>query len=170
MANFNLGALVDWEQIGLGELIDFDIPQAGFRAVDFDILADQEIALYGVSEDGETWLLALGDGMMNVKFTTAQRVAVFAKGPDGALVSMRTRLRSQVIAENGEPSLTSIQPRVSSQDAEFQRMMMIMRLNTERREAQLRAEIEALAQRVQAADEAASVIEPEAPQDDGGAA
>lgn len=161
MTNFNLGGLQDWQPAIVGDLIDFDIPGEGFRAVMFDVICDRRVAAYGVSADGETWLLGCGDGQFTCRFTTNQRVGVSFASEDGdAVIFIRSPVQSQVIGESAEASFTTIEPRQAGPSDEVRRMMMIMQLNQQRREAALRAEFAA---QVEASRDRSQVIEPEAP-------
>lgn len=157
MANFNLGSLADWVPLGVGELVQFDVADDGFRAVDFDLLADVPVAVFAFAGD-DSWLVAKGDGLMNVRFVTARPVGVAVMLPEDAQVWLRSKARSQRVEDDGSVSYTSIEPRQSSQDAQFARMMNIMKLNQLQRENALRAEFEA---RLSAQAEAAQVIERE---------
>lgn len=159
MSNFSLGSLVDWKEIGLGELIDFEMPSAGFRAVDFDIMASDRVEIHAVGTGEDAWLVGVGDGIINVRFTTAARVAVviMADPSSPVRVWMRTKLQTQVVPESLDDTFTTIEPRGSSSDLEFKRLQRMMELNQLRREQALREEFN---QRLAARD---ALVEPDDP-------
>lgn len=140
MKNYNLGSLRNWRQVAMGELTEFAVPQNGFRAVSFELIADAPVAVRAVSGD-DAWLLAMGDGHMNVKFSIDTTVGVVVLGDPAADVFIRTRTETQVIPESEDPTYTSIEPRPAGPSDEVKRMMHIMRLNEVRRDQQLQAAI-----------------------------
>ncbi len=139
--NYNIGQLARWSPVGMGELLAFDLVD-GFRAVSFDLMADQHVIVRAVTQN-DSWTLAVGYGLMTISFTATDPVAVVVEGPDDAQVHMRTNVEGQVVPETLDPSFTVIEPRVAGPSDEIKRMMHLMRLNMQQREAQIRAEYEA---------------------------
>lgn len=158
MQNFNLGSLVDWSPVALGEISAIDVAEDGYRTCEFGVLASDAVRVYVVDGD-ESWLVGVGSGQFSVKFTVHRPVGLAVFGPDDAEVFLRTHVRSQLLDEFGEPAFTTIEPR-RAQNSEVERMMRIMRLNSDLRERQLRAEMEARIAQAVAAN--AVVVEPAA--------
>lgn len=157
MSIFNLGGLQEWHPAIVGDLIDFDVPQDGFRAVRFDVIADRRVSAYAVTAEGTTWLLGVGDGQFSCRFTTADRVAIsFACEDQDAVIFIRSPVDTQVIGESAEATFTTIEPRQAGPSDDIRRMMMIMQLNQQRREAALRAEFSA---QIEASRQQAEVVE-----------
>lgn len=75
--NFNLGSLEDWQAVLPGEVIDFDLPDAGFRQVQFDVLSEKRVSVYAATEDGVTNLVVVGEG----QFSSAASAPLVSKKP-----------------------------------------------------------------------------------------
>lgn len=161
MKNFNVGALRQWKQVATGEVLDFPTPQNGYRKVTFEVIAGETVAVQAVSEKA-AYLVALGDGHMNVTFSTDAPVGIVFLGDPEALVFIKTMDATQVIPESHDASYTTIEPRPAGPSDEVKRMMQIMHLNNERRIAQ---QMEALREEARRARRADPVVEddPEAP-------
>lgn len=162
MLNFNLGALADWQPFGVGEVLQFDLPGADFRRVEFDIMAEELVSVRAtLGEEGDA-CVAVGQGFMSVAFTTDHAVQVTLYGPPEASVMIRTRAATQVIAPSKEPTFTKLEPRSRRMDDQFTRMMRIMEHNARRREAVLLeelSEVRKLSGKPKEASEEAPVIE-----------
>ena len=141
-ANFDMGALVDWREAVVGDLLLFEVPVDGYRNVRFDMCADRFVSVHAIAGD-KTWLVGCGEGRFDVAFSTNESVAICVFGDKDAVVFMRTHVATQVVGESGEASFTSIEPRPAGPSDEIRRLMLMMRLNAERREAQLRQEFDA---------------------------
>lgn len=133
MANFNLGSLRGWRQIGVGELLTFDVPTSGFRTVGFDVISDQFVSAKAVMED-EYWLVGCGHGQFSIKFATSEPVAVAFTGDPMADIYVRTRFETQLLTESGEVSFTEMEPHRAGPPDEVKRMMLLMKYNADRRE------------------------------------
>lgn len=167
MQHFNIGALGSWRPVALGELFDFALPQNGYRSVHFDVMASELVAVYAVA-GASTWLVGVGQGMIECKFSTNEAVGVVVTGPDGADVYMRTRIETQVVDVPDDPIFTSIEPRRVGPPDELKRMMLLMQLNMKRREAELMGDMERRLAAIEArppVTEAVEVIEPTGGQD-----
>jgi len=161
MGRFVMGGLADWEPLAVGELLDFRVV-GNFRAVAFDLIADRQVAVYAVSPVLGERLVAVGFGLMAVSFSASEDCAVSVVGDPDAAIYVRGRVKTQLMPESGDASFTRIEPRQTGTSDEVRRMMVIMRLNAERREAALRGEFEArLAAREAPPPDA--VVEPEPP-------
>lgn len=144
MREFNAGNLAQWEQISCGEMIDFTVPEAGFRQVKFDVIADGHVSVRVVTPD-QWWLVAAGLGRFAVRFGMAENFAVAIEGDKDTAVFVRTGRELSLIPESITPTHTTVEPRGRHENAEVRRMMLAMRINADRREAMLKAEIARLA-------------------------
>lgn len=142
MTNFNLASLDQWKPVDLGVLFSFDLPTVGSRTVEFDFIADSEIAVTVISGD-ETWLVAYGSGLNSVRFTTDRVLGIVFEGDPSATCMLKTRTETQVMQEDGSlVPYTTIEPRQNQVPDEMRRMMQMMKLNAARREEQLRRELD----------------------------
>lgn len=139
MRNFNLGSLDNWKLLGIGEIVDIETPDAGFRNVMVDLLASGVVAVHAVSGD-DYWLVGYGDGELNIKFATDRPVGVVCVGDAGTDVFIRMHVNAPTIPESLEASYTTIEPRPAGPSDDLRRMMHMVKVNQMRREAQLAAE------------------------------
>lgn len=143
MANFNLGSLRDWSPITVGELMAFELPASGVRSVVFDLVSDRPVSVHAVSGADESWLVGAGEGQFSVKFVTSEAVGVAVFGSEDAVVYIRTKNQTQFVSESVDPSFTNPEPRRSGPPDEVKQMMLLMRYNQSRMDAQLLTEREA---------------------------
>ena len=143
MHSFNLGALTDWSPVGNGEILKFATNPGFQRQVEFRVMADDIIAVIASDKDGQSWLVAVGMGMMEVKFGLTREVALTFAGPDGCSIFVQSRARAQVLSEDPEPSFTNLEPRRMSSSDKVTRMQQIMAQNAQRRTDALLADLEA---------------------------
>lgn len=156
MANFNIGALSEWFVVGAGEVLDFSVPEAGFRVVDFDVIANGPVSIHAVSGEAAT-LVAYGDGLFNVRFSTSEQSGVGFHMAEDVACYVRTKFRSQELAPSDEATFTSIEPRAPAVAPEVMRMMQIAKLHARQREQILLNELAAM--REQAAQTASDGAE-----------
>nr|QPB07457.1 MAG: hypothetical protein [Microvirus sp.] len=149
MQNYNLGSLANWRQIGIGEVLELDIPEVGFRSVAFDVMASGTVAIHAVSGE-DYWLVGYGQGEIAVKFATDRPVGVVAIGDSAIDVFIRTLVDAPVIPESLEASYTTIEPRPAGPSDDMRKIMHMVRINAERREAELAREREELYAEMQA--------------------
>lgn len=143
MPEFNLGNLASWQAVRLGELVDFDVPEHGFRAVRFEVMASDDVVVRVLSGTGH-WVVGTGAGMFSCRFAMDVDFGVCVEGPEGTEVFLRAGGELPILAESELPSHTVIQPRGPRPGEDLRRLMHQVRLNSERREALLKAEIERL--------------------------
>lgn len=136
MTTFNLGDLNDWQPLGVGELVAFDLPDNGYRLVMFDVMASGPCSAHAVTTDN-AWCVGAGLGFYACRFSTDRPVAVSFVADEGTEIYIRTRAATQVLPEDPEVSFVNIQPRTAGPSDEVSRMMRIMALNMQHREAQL---------------------------------
>lgn len=144
--NFAIGALRDWRQLWIGQMMNLDIPANGYRQVMAELLTDRPVAVHAIGVE-DSWLVAAGEGLITLKFSTDERVGLAVMGDPETVVYIRTHVETQVVPESDEPPFTTIEPRPAGPSDEIKRLMLAMRLNAERREAALREELDALRQR-----------------------
>lgn len=143
MQNFNLGSLASWRSVAIGEIIDLDVPTAGFRSVAFDIMANGFVSVNAVSGE-DYWLVGCGQGELSCKFAIDRAVGLVVVGDAGTDVFIRTLVDAPIIPESLEASYTTIEPRPAGPSDDLRRIMHMVRINQERREKMLLAEVERL--------------------------
>ena len=130
MISFNVGALKDWRPVGAG--IGFRVDDGAFRRVSFDILAEEETAVFAGNQ-----LVASGTGLFQVTFSTEDDVQITTASVNNSAVWYRLRDGSPYLPATDEPSFTRIEPRERNVHNEVQRAVNVMRLNAQKREAEL---------------------------------
>lgn len=143
MQNYNLGSLNSWKPIGIGEIHDLELPSIGFRSVAFDVMASGMVSVNFVSGD-DYWLVAYGQGEISVKFATDRPGGIVVVGDPSVDVFLRTLVDAPVIPESQEISYTTIEPRPAGPSDDFRRMMHVVKINQQRREAHLLSEVRRL--------------------------
>lgn len=148
MRNYNLNDLRQWKPVGIGEILDFPMPAAGFRAVHFDVIAAGTVAVHAVTAGEQTWVVGYGDGYMEIKFAIDADFGLVFVGDADTDVFIRSQLDAPIIPESEEASYTTIEPRSPGVSDDFRRMMQIVKLNQARREAEMQAELDRQAQQL----------------------
>lgn len=143
MFHFNLGNLADWMPVAFGELLEFDVPENGYRAVQFEVMCDRYVAVRVVTGD-QSRLVGYGDGLVSVRFAMDEPFAVLLDAPGDGEAYVRSGREAQVIPQSEHPSYTTITPRSAGPSDELRRMMLIVKMNADRREAKLKAEMDHL--------------------------
>jgi hypothetical protein len=171
VTTFRLGNLDDWRLLDGDNPRRYDIGDAPYSVV-LEAIASEPVALYVDVDGGDgPQLVAQGAGSMRVKFTASAGFVLSAVGADGCSpeVWIKGRRLAQTVAESDIPSFTTIEPRGVGPSSDVQRMMRMIQINAQRREAILRDEMvrmgEALAARPPAAPVAAPAAAVEAPAD-----
>lgn len=154
--NFNMGALEDWAPVSIGEVLRFELPSAGYRQADFQLMADCEVSVIASARDGRAWLVAVGSGLLAVKFSMQEEIWLSVAGPDNGSVFIKTKIGAQALVESGEPTFTDIEPRRMSASDKITRVQEIMAANAQKRMAALMEGIEA---QQRALDEKLALIE-----------
>jgi hypothetical protein len=168
MQNFNIGALDDWQEVGIGEIFEFELPDSGARSADFQVLCDGPVSVMAMSYDGQrAWLCAHGTGWLNVKFNAYERFAVTFQAHDGTVIYMRSKARSQALPESGEPTFTDLEPRRMSTSEKVLAVQNLMFANAMKR---LQDQQQGVLAAQAALDEklSAALVEPIAPVSGGG--
>lgn len=162
--NFNMGALLDWQEIASGEVLRFALPNSGIRQADFQVMADGVVSVCAVGTDNQTWLVGYGSGLLNIKFGMSEEIMLTVFGPEGCSIYIKTKVGTQVMSESGEPTFTDIEPRRMTQSEKVTRVQEMMAANAQRRVAALmeglEAQARALEERAAAMAAASVVVEP----------
>lgn len=158
--NFNLGALDDWMPVGIGEILRFELPSTGIRQADFQVMADRQVSVFAALKDGSCWLVGLGEGLLNIKFSMAEEVFISFEGADMASIWIKTKLGTQALPESGEPTFTDIEPRRMSASEKITRVQQLMSENAQKRVLQLMEGLAAQQAALDAKLAAAGLVEP----------
>lgn len=150
MSDFRLGNLWDWEPFPLDEPVYFDVPEDGFRAVRFEVIASEPVMVKAYIEM-QAFLVGAGIGQFEVRLSADRDFSISAHSVAGSdpVVYLRTGRRTQAVPESDEPSYTTIEPRRAGPTAELRRMMQMVRLNSKRREEALQAQLKRLESRLE---------------------
>lgn len=164
--NFNMGSLAQWQEIGSGEIIAFDLPSSGTRSVEFQVIANGVLSIAAIDKEGYAQLIAYGEGLLDVKFTAQKNVALGFMFPEDASCFIKTRLQTQVLSETAEPSWTNIEPRQRVPTDMITRIQQLAAQNAMKRAQALMDEMDRrearLNQSGEPADYPVELIEPEA--------
>jgi hypothetical protein len=142
MTTFIVRDLASWEPVSHGADVVF--PGTGeIQRLRFDIMSSRPVRAFLEDESSEEVLVAVGEGLLKVRCTVLGRTVLTVRGSAGpnAEVFVRRRTVPQLLDETDTPSFTTIEPRGVGPSADLRRMMLMVRLNADRREAALRAEI-----------------------------
>lgn len=131
--NFNMGAFDDWNEVGNGEVLRFELPASGVRNADFQIMADDLVSVVATVQDGRALLVGYGSGLISVKFAMVEESQITVMGPDGCSIWIKTKVGTQVLSESGEASFTDIEPRRMTTSEKITRVQQIMATNAQRR-------------------------------------
>ncbi|WP_413876357.1 hypothetical protein [Albidovulum sp.] len=152
MKTFKLKALADWRRVAGDEILDFPVGDGEGRRVVIDFNVSVPVQVYGADNAdmvGEV-LLAASDGQFTVECATREPlyVQVRAQVAD-AVVYYKTWASDHRVAKVSEEKYTSIEMR-RARNPEMERMMLVMRLNAQAREARLSEEMAALTAKLDA--------------------
>lgn len=144
MSMFKMASLADWLPLSCnsGELLAIELGGDEYRRCEFDFVSNEFVSVFAVS-GSDAVLVACGVGDFSTSFSVGAGWALSVAGHPDAAVYYRTKVASQLIAEGVDPTFTSIEPRRAGPSDEVRRMMLIMRLNADRREAAMREEFQA---------------------------
>lgn len=168
MTVFNIKSLLDWSPMAPGDIISFETYGTS-RNIAFTVNVTDRVSVYAsINEDmSDAVLVGASDGMFDCGFAISAQVYVRFDADPATAIYLRSPAASHVVAKSDEESFTTPTP-MGRRNSELDRVMQLVRINEERRNAQLDGEIKALraerlaAQREQARKEreAAQVIEP----------
>lgn len=170
MKKFDIMNPADWSKVVAGDILEFPVPGTS-RKVALDINSTGKVTCYvSHSEDmSDRVLLGSDTGMFTVRFSTRRPAYLEFESDDAAVIYISGASASHVVNKVGEVVFTTVEPQ-GRRNTDYDRMVMLMRLNEKRREkaleaeiAEIRAERQALAAARQPAPE---VIEKEEDTDD----
>lgn len=146
MRMFDLAALTSWEPVEVGAGTPFPGQADRVQSLRFRLMASGPVEAYISGQDGERRLVAVGEGLMHVRCSVVGggELLVFATDPEGELpdVFVYRRTEAQLRPESDQASFTTIEPRGVGPSDDLRRMMRMVQLNADRREALLRAELD----------------------------
>jgi uncharacterized protein YgiM (DUF1202 family) len=144
MKHFKNGSLSEWQQVKAGEVIAFESNKA--KRVSFQVNANSKIEVWASDNERleKPILQGAADDKVTIEYTAAGSSWVQIKAEKNADVFVNIRDVDQRIAPSDKDSYVNIEPRVRNND-EFARMMKWVKMNEERRDAEMAAEREELA-------------------------
>lgn len=160
MRDFYLGALSDWHTVRPSDPAIYKVDNGGYRSVRFDVISSAHVVIEAINDDGVSVLVGAGQGQFEVKFNTSETVSVVFRAADDCIISVRGFARSQVVPESDEVTFTTIEPRRSRPDDEYQRIIKMIQLQSARREKLLLDEMRSLRDARSGANDDSGVIEP----------
>jgi hypothetical protein len=139
MKHFKNGSLGEWQQVKAGDKIAFDSNKP--RHVKFQVNANSKVEVWAAdnADMKDAVLQGAADDKVAVEYTAAGSSWVQIKAEKGAAVFVNIRDVDQRIENSGADSFVNIEPRVRNND-EFARMMKWVKLNEERRTADMAQE------------------------------
>ena len=140
MKHFKNGSLSEWQQVKAGDVIAFESGKA--KRVSFQVNANSKIEVWAAdnADMKNAVLQGAADDKVAVEYTAAGSSWVQVKAEKSASVFVNIRDVDQRIAPTEKDSYVNIEPRVRSND-EFARMIKWVKLNEQRRDAQMAAEL-----------------------------
>lgn len=146
MKTFKLKSLAEWHRVEPSEVLEFAVNEGEGRRLALDFNVSAPVQVFGADNAdmvGEV-LLAACDGQFSVECSTRNYlyVQVRAENP-GAVVFYKTWAADHRVAKVSEEKYTSIEMR-RQRNPEMERIMLLMRLNAQAREARLAEEMAAL--------------------------
>jgi hypothetical protein len=140
--NFSLGNIAEWELVS--DEIELPGVEATAHEHRFALLASGPIEVYAEDEMAVSRLVAVGVGLMRCRFTATGAVTLRVEGSGNPEVMIRRRKFPQVLPDSEQVSFANLAPRGAGPSLDLQRMMMYMRINEQRRDAQLQAALSQL--------------------------
>jgi hypothetical protein len=159
MKTLKNGPLVAWKQVEAGRVIEFLSTKP--RHVKFQITANSPVEIWAASDEemSDGVLIGASDEKVSVEYTANGTSYVLIKAEKKAAVFINAPDVDQTVSQSEKPSFTSIEPRVRN-NTEFDRMFQYVKLNEQRREAELATERAALRAEMAKLGSATPVAEP----------
>jgi hypothetical protein len=139
MKHFKNGALHEWEQIEAGTVIPFKSTK--YKTVTFEVIANSAIEIWAADNekmDGAK-LQAVAEDKCSVEYGARGASWVQIRAEKKSAVFVNIRDVDQRVENSGKDSHVNIEPRVRNND-EFARMMHWVKLNEQRRDAEMAEE------------------------------
>jgi uncharacterized protein YgiM (DUF1202 family) len=144
MKHFKNGHIGQWQRVKAGDVIKFESNKA--KRVEFQVNANSKVEVWAATQEGmkDAVLQGVADDKLAVEYTALGTSYVQIKAEKDAAVFVNIPDVDQQIQSTGKDSFVSIEPRVRNND-EFAKMMHWVKLNEQRRDAQLAEERKQLA-------------------------
>jgi hypothetical protein len=144
MKHFKNGHIGQWQKVNAGDVIKFESSKA--KRVEFQVNANSKVEVWAsTSEDMKDAVLqGSADDKVAVEYIAVGTSYVQIRAEKGAAVFVNIPDLDQRIEPTASESFTTIEPRVRNND-EFARMMHWVKLNEQRRDAQMAQERKELA-------------------------
>lgn len=141
MTSFAIANVSRWKPVITHGAYTFEVPAAGFRVCQFDVIASAPLEVWACTE--EEILIAAGSGYLSLKFTIDQDTDLEFRWLDQeGHASWRTLVEPMTVPKSVHPPFTNLEPRQAGMSAELMRMMRVLELNAEARERGLLRELE----------------------------
>jgi hypothetical protein len=139
MRHFKNGALTEWQQVEAGTVLKFESTK--YKTVSFQVNANSAIEVWAAdnAEMNNAVLQAAANDKCVVEYGAKGTSWVQIKAEKKSAVFVNIRDVDQRIDNSGRDSHVNIEPRVRNND-DFARMMHWVKLNEERRDAQMARE------------------------------
>ena len=140
---FNIGDLANWVPCAPGQAFKIEPGPSGERRFECAVvLAYGMVVLASHPElqeaEGELpCVVAIGDGLHEIKFTVRDPIWLSFAGEENAIASVRFKDASQLLPEDDEASFTTIEPRTRGPNDEVRRLMQLMQYNLKKRDDML---------------------------------
>jgi len=155
MKTFKLKALADWQRVEPNDVLEFTVNEGEGRRLALDFNVSAPVQVYGADNAdmvGEV-LLAASEGQFSVECATREPLYVQVRSENpGAVVFYKTWAADHRVAKVSEEKYTSIEMR-RQRNPEMERMMLLMRLNAQAREARLSEEMALLRSKLDAMEQ-----------------
>ena len=150
MKHFKNGSLSEWQQVKAGDVIAFESVKA--KRVSFQVNANSKIEVWAAdnADMKDAVLQGAAEDKCSVEYRAPASSWVQIKAEKSASVFVNIRDVDQRIEPSQNDSYVNIEPRVRNND-DFARMMKLVKLNEERRDAAMakeRAELAELREQV----------------------
>lgn len=144
MKHFKNGHIGQWQRVKAGDVIKFESNKA--KRVEFQVNANSKVEVWAATDEGmkDAVLQGVADDKLAVEYTAVGTSYVQIKAEKDAAVFVNIPDVDQRIETTGKDSFVNIEPRVRNND-EFARMMHWVKLNEQRRDAQMAQERKELA-------------------------
>ena len=144
MKNFVMQSIVDWENVGLGEIYTFDRKFRGSRKVKLSVTTNAFVEVWAGRLDakGKTAketevLVAASDGQFHLSFATEGEGYWYIAGPKDAAVFVHQHAQDMSTKRRGDLlPYTNVEPR-QRRNSDLDRMMHLMRLNEKARDQRM---------------------------------
>jgi len=145
MKKFVIKGLNEWDKVSLAEIIEFPSGSNG-RVITFNLNVSGRVEVYASATEDmkEETLLAVSDGMFEVQVSAQGNLYIqIRSNAKGTVCFLKTKTADHRVIQVSEEKFTNIEMR-RRRNTDVDRMMMIMQLNEKRRDATMKAEIDAL--------------------------